>query len=551
MKGLCFKRPLAGLSLFAFFVSAMPAHGARHLLPNEYWQSGWWRGAHLNTGDPVEALWFNCKARYNGRDLINVEALYKYTNGWSGVGPEGQGDLQVYRAYCRGSNPYRSGGVRADKMRCAGDQYFDGMVNQCVPDVFDEGLNAGCQPSLFDGINPINIATGNKFQKVPVIPQAGVSPLTLSLFFNSSRPNEEYWTHSYENRWVGGLNGSLVSYTSGGFRYRYYIAKFSNADGAMSMFKGIIDPASNDIRWVSYSNAKETLENVRDPQTDSLIAVALRSPNGRSDTFDLSGKLIQRTDANGKATHLSYGSSGDLESVRDDWGRSMHFSKEEGPQNDWSLIVSYAGSEWRLQYQEGRLLAIEFPGTPASTRQFVYEDAGFPDYLTGIVDERGVRTHTWAYDSQGRGTLSSELGSERNYTVAYPAPGQSEVSTPLGVKRNYSLSARNGYAQIGSRTGGVCSECANDAAAFTYDANGHPVTKQDHKGNTTTLQYDDQGQLVAKMEASGSAIERKVETVWDPIHRKPTKIIEPGRTTHFTYNEKGELIGRRTEAIDH
>ena len=550
MKGLNLKRPLVGLSLFASFVSAVPAHGARHLLPNEYWQSGWWRGAHLNTGDPIEALWFNCKARYNGKQLLNVTAYYKLT-GSSAATPDGDGDLVAYRAYCKPSYGRWGGSVRADKKRCGPtDQVFDGLVNQCVPDVFDEGLNAGCQVNLSDGTNPINIATGNKFQKVPVIPQAGVSPLKLSLFFNSSRSDNKHWTHNYASRWIGGLNGSLVSYTSGSFRYRYYIAKFSNADGSLSMFKGIIDPASNDIRWISYSNAEETLENVRDPQTNSLTAVTLRWPDGRSDTFDLSGKLIQRTDTHAKSVYLSYGSNGELESVRDDWGRSMHFSVEDVSQGDQNLIVDYAGSEWRLRYEEDRLVAIQFPGSPASNMQFLYEDPSFPGHLTGIIDERGVRTRTWAYDSEGRGVLSSELGSGRDYAVAYLSSGEREVSTPLGVTRYYSLSPRNGYARIDSQDGGLCSECVNDAVAITYDANGFPATKKNHNGETTALQYDEQGQLLAKIEAAGSAIERKVETVWHPIHGKPTKIIEPGRTTHLDYNEKGQLTSRRTEAVN-
>jgi len=548
VKGFHFNCPLAGLTAFVLFFSVVaPVQGARQLLPNEFWRSGGKNGAYLETGDPLEALLYHCKVQYSGKKVRNVTAYYRNAGSWIAT-PDGDGDIVSYKAICES---WKGGGsVRADKKGCGpGGHRFDEIFNECRPNEFDKGLIAGqCPPDLLVG-SPINIATGNKFLRVPVIPGSGASPISLNVFFNSSKPANIYWLHNYESRWIGGWSGSKVTYTKGGYNYRYYIAKFLNSDGSVSIFKGMIDPATYKVRWKSYSNAEETLESLWDPQTNARVAVVLRRPNGRADTYGLSGELIQRTEPDGKNVYLTYDSSGELASVRDDWGREMQLSSAEGPQGGRELSVQWAGSEWRLQYEGERLTAIHFPGDPAVNKAFLYEDPDHPNYLTGMIDERGIRTHSWQYDSVGRATLSTQHGSGFEYSVDYPSAFEREVMTPLGAARSYSLSPRNGYAQIESRSGGVCHECTNDTAALTYDLNGYPATQQDQVGNTTALQHDEQGHLTERTDAAGTADERSVKTNWHPVFRKPTKIIEPGRTIHLTYNEKGQLTSRRLEAI--
>lgn len=49
---------------------------------------------------------------------------------------------------------------------------------------------------------------------------------------------------------------------------------------------------------------------------------------------------------------------------------------------------------------------------------------------------------------------------------------------------------------------------------------------------------------VSRTEAFGTAAERTITTTWHPVFRKPTEIVEPGKTTTFTYDALGHLLSR-------
>ena len=82
-------------------------------------------------------------------------------------------------------------------------------------------------------------------------------------------------------------------------------------------------------------------------------------------------------------------------------------------------------------------------GTAIDTAIYHYENALYPDFLTGITDGRGVRYATFAYDTEGRAISSEHSGAQDKYTVAYSqAPNGDLVRTvtnPLGKVANYSI----------------------------------------------------------------------------------------------------------------
>jgi uncharacterized protein RhaS with RHS repeats len=86
--------------------------------------------------------------------------------------------------------------------------------------------------------------------------------------------------------------------------------------------------------------------------------------------------------------------------------------------------------------------AIIYPDGKA--RSFVYENATFPQALTGILDENGARWGTFAYDSRGRAIRTQLAGAVNSYQVSYPLTGAATVVDPLGTSRSYRYSTTSG-----------------------------------------------------------------------------------------------------------
>ncbi|NKB33806.1 MAG: hypothetical protein GKR91_11975 [Pseudomonadales bacterium] len=80
--------------------------------------------------------------------------------------------------------------------------------------------------------------------------------------------------------------------------------------------------------------------------------------------------------------------------------------------------------------------------------------------------------------------------------------------------------------------------------SFTYDANGFMASSTDWNGNLTNYVHDNRGLETSRTEAVGTAEERIISTTWHPVFRKPTQIVEPGRTSTFTYDALGHILTR-------
>jgi YD repeat-containing protein len=172
-------------------------------------------------------------------------------------------------------------------------------------------------------------------------------------------------------------------------------------------------------------------------------------------------------------------------------------------------------------------------------RRYHYEDARFPNALTGITDENGVRYATWSYDAQGRAISSEHAGGVDRHELTYNA-GNTVVKDPLGTQRIKNLTTILGVVKStgDSQPGG--SGCGPASSALTYDANGNVATRTDFKGNQTTYTYDLSRNLETKrVEASGKPESRTISTQWHSYWRQPVKLAEPKKLTTWVFNGDG------------
>jgi YD repeat-containing protein len=186
----------------------------------------------------------------------------------------------------------------------------------------------------------------------------------------------------------------------------------------------------------------------------------------------------------------------------------------------------------------------------------------WPQAVTGITDEAGVRYGTYAYDAQGRVTKSELIGGAERLDFAYTTDANGKPTTTVtdysgaggaATSRTYTFTDI-GNVRYPSNLTAPCSLCGSTQQTSTYDANGNPTKQITHDGSVTFLAYDARGreteravfpssyQSATTRPALGAAT-KVISTQWHATFNLPTQVAEPNKTTANTYNSKGLLTG--------
>ena len=246
----------------------------------------------------------------------------------------------------------------------------------------------------------------------------------------------------------------------------------------------------------------------------------VKSETGVGWTYAYNGTYpIRVTHTSGRYVDFVW-TSGQLTSVRDMAGNYYGYA----------YLANRFGSGLHL------LSAASKPGTPSTAIAYHYEDTRFPGALTG-KSIGGVRYSYFTYSFGGRAT-SSEHGSGRDrYSFNYLGTGDpnetaADVTNPLGLTTT--LSFTNGREQASNRLG--AQYCPAASRYKTLDANGNEDLVQDFNNNVTDYDYNAKGQLVRKVEASGTAQARTTDYIWDGTRNRLVSVTVVGeKRTEFTY----------------
>ncbi|MEW6416081.1 MAG: RHS repeat-associated core domain-containing protein [Pseudomonadota bacterium] len=336
--------------------------------------------------------------------------------------------------------------------------------------------------------NPINVITGNKYQQetdLPALP--GVLGLEIVRHYNSALASTppgilgRGWRLSYETE-VYPVGNTL---------------QVMQADGTRILF--IRDP-KNPGQCASNNPAHGRLAITRTARGEEYVWTWT---NGRTLSFNHLGKLIHIKAPTGEFVTLTRDPAGLLMKVTDPQGRSLVFgypARSAGRFNGVAFIDSPVG---RFTYTYGSVAPQGYAGNPRELlanlagvtlpggvrRQYHYEDAARPAFLTGISvadkDGKPQRIATWAYDSQGRGILSIRGWPKRLGQDGKPVPGtgieQVELSyTPGKTLLTNSLGQTTVYthAIVGNEyrllevRGAGCASCGEANVRYGYDALG-------------------------------------------------------------------------------
>ncbi|MGY2224944.1 DUF6531 domain-containing protein [Pseudomonas gingeri] len=392
-------------------------------------------------------------------------------------------------------------------------------VNKCLaPYIYNESTancgndeQKGMPPAYSCAGNPINIAIGNKFQVESDFTSVADSSLAFSRYYNSL---DGLWRHNYSTF------------------LRFAVGKLSliRADGRETFFTVDGDTVTPD----------PTETGILSKSADTWTYT---SNTNQRFIFGKDGRLTTQIDATGRTQQLTYANG--IVMVTSDTGQTLSFTEDLSHQ---PLSLTVGSLQIAYTYTTNKSL-IQLTRTQADSSQqrlFHYEDSRNNGLLTGITDERGVRIATWAYDAQGR-AISSEHASGADRTlVAYNADGSSTVTNELGKNATYRFMNLGGVKRVTAIEGEPSPNCSASNSTYTYNNRGLVLTKTDVKGLITAYSYNDRGLEVSRVEASGTPLARTTTTEWDPSRFLKTKVVEPTRTTLYTYDAQGRQLSQQT-----
>jgi RHS repeat-associated protein len=418
-----------------------------------------------------------------------------------------------------------------------GDVDGDECITQNLPKN-NGSASAECTGTPACAGDPINIATGNKFDNDVDYLSDGPSPLLLRRSYNSSDNGVSRlgigWRGAYSRAVSAPYYGWFI--TNGYYHYLHAV-DVTRDDGKVLTF------TSNGSLWKADGDVNSRLVQVANgwQYTTGLDEVEI---------YDANGKLLSVTDRAGLTQNFSYDAQGHMVSVTNPFGRSLTFAYTG---TRVSSVTVPNGGVYSYSYDaKDNLSTVTYPDK--AQRTYVYENAAYPHALTGVIDEKGKRYATDTYDSAGRDISNELAGGVNKYTLNYNylTYGYVPVKDALNVTRTSTFTAINQVALETLMTQS-CPSCptgyATTKTATTYDANGNISSQTDFNGTTTQYTYDTTRNLQrSRTEAAGSAQARTVTTAWHPTLRLPVEIVEPDRISSFSYDAQGNLLQKTVTA---
>ncbi|TBW47975.1 RHS repeat protein [Marinobacter halodurans] len=245
--------------------------------------------------------------------------------------------------------------------------------------------------------NPINAATGNKFQSETDISLHGSSLLHLTRNYNSSDSRIGDFGVGWQLDGLSRLR--KFELTSGN------VIRLEEGDGRVLYF------SDNSGQWVPDEDISLSLSDKADGS-----GYLLQSRQGLQREFDSSGLLTQVATRDGRVLHFSYNTNDQVSQISDQARHTITLTR-----NNRSLVVEVSlvgGSEWQYSYDDlNRLVSVTQPdGTQV---RYQYGNESFPYALTGIVDQNGDQRGAYTYDDQGRGIQTSAEGGVNQIALEY------------------------------------------------------------------------------------------------------------------------------------
>lgn len=394
--------------------------------------------------------------------------------------------------------------------------------------------NLGEQECLLMQGNPINVATGNKYQVEVDYGGGGAFPLQFERHYNSLGAQDgtigNRWRHSYERNLVAGrvLNKTVRT------------VRLTRADGEVIFF----DDSSGALR-ADVDAIGELVE-----QKDSAGVTTGWQFVGADDVteyYDSTGRLLIERSRSGVDHQLFYGTDGRLIRVEDSFGKSLVLNYDASGRV--AQLVDPAGEITTFSYANGNLTSVAY--ADGSVKGYLYNEPGLvaanaaAGMLTGVIDA-GQRYATYAYDASSRAVSSEHANGDNRVEITYNSNGTRLVRDAAGAERVHSVELIGGKYRPAGKSGGICGGCGpgNDLMQITYDPSGNRASATNFNGVATTYIHNTRHLETQRTEASGTQRARTITKQWHSNYRRPTRIDEPDKRTTYGHDANGNVLTR-------
>lgn len=420
--------------------------------------------------------------------------------------------------------------ITFDRCACPPGTLFDRNSGRCVRDAWllDQTCKVG---------HPVNPATGMKVKEQVDYAGAGAAPLSfVRRYISDSR---EGWSHN----WSRSLDLSGLPYV---------IWARGGASDRVAFY-------DNSLSGKVFSTSRPSRDKLL-PKTDALGVVigwsVKRFDDDAVEQYDTTGKLLSITHRNGWRFELRY--TGDrIDRVMNPFGRTLRFRYDS--LGRISRIIDPANGEISYRYDKlSRLVKVVWQDK--NQRTYHYEDLVFPDLLTGISDELGVRAETYRYDTSRRVIETSLHEGNDLIRLAYttdlfggPQTEVIEYTVGRSTTRTYNFSKIAGAISWSPKSvSAPCNLCGSTAATSLYTSEGWLFKSTGYDDSVIFFKYDTSGRPIEKATFPssfkysdsrpplGDAI--YVTSIrWHPVWNLPEAVSEPRSIFSYTYDDRGNL----------
>jgi RHS repeat-associated protein len=279
--------------------------------------------------------------------------------------------------------------------------------------------------------------------------------------------------------------------------------------------------------------------------------------NTTSYTYDLAGRLVRTTYADGTFTTQSYDALGRLELRTDERGNTTRYAYEPGCDCADRLIsvTDPLGRTTSMTY-DGMSRKTSMTDANGNKTVYVYDLRG---HLIETDYADGSATHD-TYDALGRRTANTDqTGAKTQF--AYDAEGQlTSVTDPLGNVTRYGYDANGNLVSV--------TDANNHVTTYTYDAANRKISRTLPLGMTEMFGYDGDGNAISHTDFRGKTSGyvydgrrrggRLVSKVPDPSLGEPTvkyvykangarsSMTDASGTTTYSYDRRNRLLTKVT-----